>query len=294
MGTIKRGLALLKASRQVIKINPMLGLYPFFASFSVIILVSAVFGAGYFVAPELAVKIATQPDTPVGPVLTGVFTLLGLIALTWVTTFLNVIFYLMASAAIEGSRLKLGLAIKEAWTYKGVITSWAIVAATVGYLIRLVQERLGFLGAIFGFLAGVAWAFAIVFVVPILVTKRMKPFAAVKYSAQLFKKTWGENLVADLALATVSGLILAFGFLLPLLAVVILGIVGTLALIPAIILGVALALGMIYVGSYFQAVNMVFNVSLFRYAETGDYVGPFTQEMIQGAYKPNRGLKARS
>ncbi len=84
--------------------------------------------------------------------------------------------------------------LAEAWTHRGRILSWAALTTTVGLAIRAVEQRLGVLGSILGFLSGVAWAIASFFVMPVLVVEDLGPIEAVKRSAQLIRETWGTSL----------------------------------------------------------------------------------------------------
>ncbi len=71
------------------------------------------------------------------------------------------------------------------------------IAATVGLLLRAIEERVGWLGRIVVKLIGVAWALATFLVVPVLVTRDVGPIDAVKESAALLRETWGENLIGN-------------------------------------------------------------------------------------------------
>ena len=87
------------------------------------------------------------------------------------------------------------------------ILGYAAIAATVGMLLRAVQERAGFIGKLVSGALGVAWTLASFLVVPVLVARDIGPIDAVKESALLLKKTWGENLIGQ------GGVGLVFGFI---------------------------------------------------------------------------------
>ena len=77
----------------------------------------------------------------------------------------------------------------------GTIAGYALIAATVGMILRAIQERVGFIGRIIVGLLGVGWTVATYLVVPVLVTRDVGPIDAVKESAGWLKKTWGENVI---------------------------------------------------------------------------------------------------
>jgi len=52
-----------------------------------------------------------------------------------------------------------------------------------------------------------AWNLATFLVVPVLVAEEVGPFEAVKRSAQLLKRTWGEQIVGNLSIGGIFGLL---------------------------------------------------------------------------------------
>jgi uncharacterized membrane protein len=80
---------------------------------------------------------------------------------------------------------------------------WALITSTVGVALRFISERSALVGRIVAGLLGAAWAILTFFVVPIMVLQKKTAFSSVSTSAQLFKKTWGETLVANVTLGLV-------------------------------------------------------------------------------------------
>lgn len=145
----------------------------------------------------------------------------------------------------------------------GRIAAWALFAATVGLIIRAIQERAGFLGKIVMGAIGVAWTIVTYFVVPVLIYEKLGPWGSVKRSASILKKTWGEALVGNLGLGLVF-------FLLAILGIVAI-IVGALAggAVGAII---GLAVAIVYwliLAVIASAAEAVLVAALYRYATTG-------------------------
>ena len=86
-------------------------------------------------------------------------------------------------------------------------------------LLKALEERLGFIGQIVVNLIGLAWTVSTFLVVPVLVHQNVGPIDAVKESASMLKKTWGENIIAN------AGMGLVFMLLyIPVFALVILSI----------------------------------------------------------------------
>ena len=87
----------------------------------------------------------------------------------------------------------LRIALAKIWPIFG----YAMIAATVGLVLRAVAERVGFIAQIVVGLLGVAWTLASYLTVPVLVSRDIGPADAVRESARLLKSTWGENVIAN-------------------------------------------------------------------------------------------------
>jgi hypothetical protein len=114
------------------------------------------------------------------------------------------------------------------------ILAWVLLAATVGIVLRAIQERVPLVGKIIIALIGAAWTIATYFIVPVLVVEKLGPFDAFKRSAALMKQTWGESLVSHAGIGAATGLISFLGVLL-------IGIASVALAVAASSIGVAIA-----------------------------------------------------
>src|SRR5262245_15751727 len=76
------------------------------------------------------------------------------------------------------------------------IAAWAVVAATVGMILKAI-ERNDRVGRIVSSLLGTAWTVLTFFVVPVIVVERVGPVQAVKRSVEILRKAWGEALIGN-------------------------------------------------------------------------------------------------
>ncbi|MFH1401172.1 MAG: DUF6159 family protein [Nanoarchaeota archaeon] len=158
------------------------------------------------------------------------------------------------------------------------ILGWAIVAATVGMILRIAARRNTNFGRVVSGLVGMAWSLMTFFVVPVLVLEGKGPLQAIKRSAGLFKKTWGENAVFTFSLGLVQIVLFLLG-----VAAILLGL-----LFPGPFLIFVIALVILYwvaLAIVFSALSGVFTAALYNYAKTGTVARQFKQEMIVGAVK---------
>jgi hypothetical protein len=205
--------------------------------------------------------------------------------LYYVANFFVVIFCNVALVGVANSRmcggtwtLRDGLSL--AWARRLTILKWATFAATVGIILRTLEERAGFIGRIVIGLIGLAWALACFFVVPVLAFEDLSPLDALKRSAALFRKTWGENVVAGVSFSII--------FMIPLLAgvavwFVVASSLPRAALFPAV---VVLILYVQLVVAAAAAASSIFNLAIYRYALTGKEHGGFTVDQFNSAWVP--------
>jgi hypothetical protein len=166
----------------------------------------------------------------------------------------------------------------------GAIAGYAFIAATVGMILRAIQERVGFIGRIIVGLLGVGWTVATFLVVPVLVARDVGPIDAVKESASLLKETWGENVIGQAGLGIAFGLI----FLGVILAGIFLIIVAALAHSVSLIIGaVFLTVLAVAITALVQsALAGIYAAALYRYATTGKETLGFDTRTMKLAFGP--------
>lgn len=166
----------------------------------------------------------------------------------------------------------------------GVIAGYAAIAATVGMILRAIQERVGFIGKIIVGLLGVGWSIATFLVVPVLVHRDVGPVEAVKESAALLKETWGENVIGraglGVAFALIFGGVVIFGLFIIFVAFMTKSIfvIGLAFFITALAVGLTALVQTALAGIYAAA--------LYRYATTGKEAEGFDPKMLKLAFGP--------
>jgi len=161
------------------------------------------------------------------------------------------------------------------------ILGYAAISATVGMILRAIAERGGIVGAIGSMVVGVAWNLATFLAVPVLVMEGAGPIEAVKRSGGLLKRTWGEQVVGNVGISLVFGL-MAFAVILVAVALVTVSVAPPLAF-AVIVLAVILVAAIGLVGA---AVSGIFTASLYRYVTKGDGGPMFPTSTLQQAFRP--------
>lgn len=163
------------------------------------------------------------------------------------------------------------------------IIGYAVIAATVGMLLRALQERAGFIGRWVVGLIGLAWTVASFLVVPVLVNENVGPVDAVKRSAELLKKTWGENIAGNVGIGLAFGLLIFLAILAGgTITVAVASAGGRLMILLPI---AATVVAVVLLGLIQAALQGVYAAALYRYAATGDAGQGFDRALIADAFR---------
>ncbi len=198
-------------------------------------------------------------------------------ALAFIAVYFNVALLGAAQQSIAGKDTGLGDGLGVANAHLGKILGWALLSATVGLLLNALesQEKLGRLVKM---ILGAAWAVITYFVVPVMIFENQAPTAAIGRSIELMKKSWGENVGAQIGI----GLIVT-------LVVVLAGVVGVagIVLVPqaAVVLVPVMLVGIPLVVLLGMTAKAVLAVGLYEYATGKGGGGAFKPEELQAAFR---------
>src|SRR5262245_35226169 len=130
-------------------------------------------------------------------VIDGVVLVLATVSVYFVMIFFNAALIAAAIERLRGGDPTIGSGLRAVLPHTANILGWAIIAASVGLVLSVMRERAGLLGRIAIAIVGGVWAYLTFFVVPFLVVQGLSPFAAIKESSSLFKRTWGEQVTSN-------------------------------------------------------------------------------------------------
>ncbi len=217
----------------------------------------ALFGGGRVLQPHREGDPTRQQHDASRPRrLTYVVGAVGYLVITFVVTYFAAVLVSGAHQRLTGGNPTLGSAFAQASSRLGPILVWSLLTGTVGLILQAIRSRAGFLGQIVVNLVGMAWEIVTWLAVPVVVVEGTGAVDSLKRSASLFKRTWGENLVAQAGFG-ILGLVL----MIP--AVVIALLVGVA--IPVAGIGLA-AIWVAVVSVVLSALNGIFRTALYMYA----------------------------
>jgi len=121
----------------------------------------------------------------------------------FIITFFNVAVIACASIRLQGGDPTLADGFKAAFSRFHIIFGWALVSATVGLILRIIEDRSEWVGRLVAGLLGMAWTAVSFLVVPVIVVENTSPLASLRKSTKLLRQTWGEQLVSNFSFGLV-------------------------------------------------------------------------------------------
>jgi hypothetical protein len=199
----------------------------------------------------------------------------------FVVIFFNTALITCVNARLNGKEATIGDGLSNALRHFGPILAWALLSATVGLILQVLEDKAGFIGQIAASLIGGAWGLVTFFVVPILILEDKGVADSVKDSVSLIRKTWGESIVGGGSIFLVFliiGIMAAMGiFALWLVSQSLLLAIGLLIIVVAILAIIA------------SAMQGIFVTALYTYARTGTVPSSFNKDLIANAFVPKQG-----
>lgn len=186
-------------SLNVIKDKPTLMLFPAASGFAMILLTLSFLGGGWFLFGDQIPEIMDETTTGSGDILAYISLFLFYLCNYFIVVFFNVGLVYCARKIMDGQEVTVGEGLSYAQTRVGTILAWAALAATVGMIIKTIQERVGTVGQIITGIIGMVWNIATFFVVPVIAYEDVSPIEAVKRSGQIVKDKWGESIGSNIS-----------------------------------------------------------------------------------------------
>lgn len=273
---LRHSWALVQASWGVLRADRELLIYPI-VSFLASLVVLATFLAPMLLAGVFDSAVGVEI---IGPIVGFVF----YVVMYFVTIFANAALVGATMIRLKGGNPTLADGFRIAWQHLTSILGYAVIAATVGMVLRALSERGGVVGRTVAGLVGMAWGLATFLVVPILVMEDVGPLEAVKRSARLLKETWSEQIVGNLSIGLIFGLLAVGVILVGVILIIILARAQSVAGLIAV--GVSLVVALSAIALVGTTLSGIYAAAVYRFATTGDAGGYFDVDMIKGAFKP--------
>ncbi|HZK29838.1 MAG TPA: DUF6159 family protein [Methanoregula sp.] len=273
--SIGRSFALVKTSWNILMDDKKLLLFPIISGIVMLFVLLT------FILP--LILAGTFMNIPgVGPVFFYGLLFAFYVASYVVGIFFNTALITCVNARFQGRDMAVGEGLSSAARHLPSIFLWALVSATVGVLLHLIQRRAGFIGRFAAALVGGIWSLVMFFVVPVLILEDKGVVDAVKESVALIRRTWGESIVGSGSIMLIFVFIGLFGMVCVFASL----LVGNMIVFgSAVVLFIILIVLLAIVASAMQG---IFITALYTYARTGIVPSEFNQDQIRNAFIPTQ------
>lgn len=276
MGKITRTWSLMSDCWKVLRQDKSLLLFPLISGVCCLILLAS------FAVPLFATGTWHPPGHDASS--QRQVTYYGLLFVFYVCNYFIVVFFNAAIVACAATRMGGGNptfadGLRAAASRLPTIAAWAVVSATVGLILRIIEDRSEKVGRFVSGLLGMAWTVVSFLVVPILVVENKNPIQALKESTVLLKKTWGEQLVSNFSF----GLIF-FVLAIPAFGLIVLGFFAGSAIVLAACVGLAV-IYLILLALVQSALQAIFQTALYLYSRDGRVPEGFHADVLGTALR---------
>lgn len=275
---IANGWELTKQSYRVLMLDKELLLFPLMSGFSCLLVLGS-FAAPLWNSKYINVIMNDQqvPQDPVAYIILFAFYFVNY----FVIIFFNSALVACAIIRLKGGDPTVADGFRAAMNRLPQIAGWALVSATVGFILKLIESRSERVGQVVAGLLGMAWSITTYFVVPVLVVEKKNPFEAIKRSVGILRETWGESLVANFGIGMIIFLIM-----IPLILLIVSG--GFLIASGSIVMGGALiAIGfmlILLVSLVSSAIHSILIAVLYMFAAEEEIPQQFDRSLIAHAF----------
>ncbi|BAE49229.1 hypothetical protein amb0425 [Paramagnetospirillum magneticum AMB-1] len=287
MNSFFRGWHIAKASLGVLRAQPKLMILPICSA-------AAMLGIIALTLPLLAVFSAGNADENTTDILVLVTAFGGYIACYFAMLFFNAALIFCSIRYFETGSTTIGEGLAAAGRRALPIFLWALIAGTIGLILRIIGETLTRLarkefGAIVAFVvklltAGLygLWLAASYFALPVLVVEGVGPIDAVRRSTHLIKTHWGDVLGGQ----SMLGLLTLLAILIP--GALVGGLVYLAQDAAQAYLGILVGIGAVYLGLVMlvsSVLGIIFLAGVYMFTATGKAPDIFGEDLVGSALK---------
>jgi len=283
MGTWDRSVSITRLSMAIMRKDSEMMLFPLLAGlFSILFSVA-------LIVPTFVLDVMSQQGDHQDAfgALQAAALFVVYFGLSFIATFFNVCVVYTTRVRLSGGDATFFDSIKFALTRIHLIAAWSAVSATVGLILRSIENaanRAGLAGKLLLWalrtILAAGWAIMTVFVIPSMVYRDLGPIAAIRDSLDTLKRTWGDSLIRYYGVGLVS-----FVCMLPFFGSFMAGFaVANASGYAALALIVIGFVGILAVSLVFGVLSTVWKTVLYHYATTGSVPEGFSDQELRSAF----------
>jgi hypothetical protein len=272
--------ALARSSWKVLRVDKQLLIFPVFSGIACL-LVMLSFALPFVAHPQWLDFLHDKAPGVRPPPWVYVVAFAYYFSSYFVVIFFNAALISCAIVRFNGGTPTIGDGLQAAASRLPQILAWALVSATVGLVLKMIENANERFGQFISAILGTAWTALTYFVVPVLVVERVGPFEAIQRSMKILRQTWGEAIMGNIGI----------GFFMFLLSVpwLVLGVLGAVlvATVPvlAIVCFAAAAVYFLLWLAIGPALHGIYLGALYQYAAYGRVPDGFERHEMEAAFR---------
>jgi hypothetical protein len=263
--------------------DPALLIFPLLSSLAILLLLGSFAVPVLIVHPNLQAALADGSTTHTARLLSYAGTYVFYVISYSIVMFFNTALIAVALRRLDGEAASVGEGLQTALSNLPAILGYALIAATVGTILRAIEQRVGLVGRIVTALIGAAWTLATAMALPVLVVENVGPVEAISRSLDLLRSNWGENLIGNggislgmaviaLPLCVAAGLFMMFAISTK--------AIGTMVLAAIVLLMTVVGLSLVS-----ATLHAIYTAALYRFATGSKDNGGIENELLAGAFQ---------
>ena len=280
---ISRSWSLAGQCWDVLKQDPALLVFPLMSSVALLVLL------GSFALPVLALSHGLQPLTDGSTAHTSrllfYITMYAFYVVSYaVMMFFNSALISVALKRLDGESAGIGEGLQMALANLPAILGYAMIAATVGTILRAIEERVGLIGRLVIAVIGAGWTLATAMTLPVLVEENVGPIEAISRSLDLLRRNWGENIIGNGGISLgIAVIAIPIGILAVLLM---LAAASSRSMGTIVLAGMMFVLTMVLIGLVSTTLHTIYTAALYRYATGAKDNAGIDGDLLAAAYRP--------
>jgi len=281
---ISRSWALAGACWDILMEDPALLIFPLLSSLAIVLLMASFAVPVWLVHHSLQSPLDDGSTTHTVRLLSYAATYLFYVITYSIVMFFNTALIAVALRRLDGESASVSEGLQAALSNLPAILGYALIAATVGTILRVIEQRVGLIGRIVTALIGAAWTLATAMTLPVLIVENVGPVEAISRSLELLRRNWGENLIGNggislgmaviaIPLCLVAGLFMMFAIASK--------ATGTIVLAALVLMVTLIGLSLVS-----TTLHSIYTAALYRFATGSKENGTIGPELLADAFRP--------
>jgi hypothetical protein len=280
---ISRSWSLAGECWDVLKEDPALLIFPLLSSVAIILVLASFAVPVWTMHHNLPAALADGSTTHTARLLFFAGIYLFYVISYSIVMFFNTALIAVALQRLDGEPASVREGLRAALSNLPAILGYALIAATVGTMLRAIEQRVGIVGRIVTATIGAAWTLATAMTLPVLVVENVGPVEAISRSLDLLRSNWGENLIGNggisIGIAVIAIPLCVLAGLLMMLAL------STKAVGTIVLAAIVLLVTLVGVSLVSATLHAIYTAALYRFATGSKDNGVVRQELLAGAFR---------